>query len=129
MRISLPAALSAAIWGGLTVLTGYHFAFLAIGVGLLVGMVVRFHGATGFVYGLLAAALALFGCLAGDVLSGCFFVAWEQQVPYMEVVRGLSFTQASEIIADVFSPYDVLLYGLAMLEAFKLGAGGRIIKH
>jgi hypothetical protein len=76
--------------------------------------------------GIIGGALALTGCLAGNILSGCYFVAQQEAVSYSTVLGALDFALASEILTVMFSPMDLLFYGLAIYEGFKLGGVGRV---
>lgn len=126
------ALLSAALWALITLATNYQIGFMAMGVGFLVGYAVRLGGAPAqgmfsgerhFSLGFIGAGLAVFGCLLGNVLSGCWFVAQEQETTYMSVVTSLDFTLASEILGVMFSPVDIVFYGLAIWEGFLFAVG------
>ena len=68
----------AAIWAGITVATNYQIGWMSVGVGLLVGFAVRVGGGgIDNAFGLAGAALALIGCVLGNLLCGCYFVTVE----------------------------------------------------
>ena len=66
----LGAVIGAGAWAGITIATQYQIGFMAIGVGILVGWLVRKlgHGMTP-AYGVIGAVFALLGCLAGNLLT------------------------------------------------------------
>jgi len=111
----------AVVWAAVTIFTGYQIGWMAIGVGIVVGFAVRIVGkgldqsfATG------GAALALFGCLLGNLFTACHFLADAEGVGFFEVLTQLDPTSAFELMKDTFSPMDLLFYGFAVYEGFKL---------
>ncbi|HKC15927.1 MAG TPA: hypothetical protein VKC11_04395 [Steroidobacteraceae bacterium] len=120
----LAAAIAGAvIWAVITVSTKYQIGFMAIGVGFLVGWTVRSAGKGGAMsFSLIGGALALFGCLLGNLLSACGFLAAEQGMPLMTiVVRALSNPSlAVELLRATFNPMDLLFYAIAVYEGFTL---------
>jgi len=118
---TVAAAVGAVVWAVITAFTGFQIGFMAVGIGLLVGIAVRAvgHGRT-VVFGAVGAVLALLGCAAGNLLAGCIIVAKQQEVGIFDVLRSLDLEMASAIMGALFSPMDLLFYGLAIYEGFKL---------
>jgi hypothetical protein len=120
----LAAAIAGAvIWAVITVSTKYQIGFMAIGVGFLVGWTVRAAGkGSAMSYSVIGGALALFGCLLGNLLSACGFLATEQNMPLMAIVgRALANPGlAVELLQETFNPMDLLFYAIAVYEGFKL---------
>lgn len=111
----------ALIWAALTVATGYQIGWMAVGVGFLVGLAVRFAGkGMDQVYGVVGAALALLGCLVGNYLSIVGFAADQMDLGYLEVLSSVPFGEILGVMQETFSPIDVLFYGLALYEGYKL---------
>jgi len=114
------AFIGAAIWLGITVLTGFQIGWMAVGVGLLVGMLIRVLGrGVDRVFGVLGAVLALLGCILGNVLSGCYFVAEAEGVSYLEALASLTPSLAVQTIRLMFAPADLLFYGIAVYEGYQ----------
>jgi len=114
------ALVSAAIWGFVTVLTGYQIGWMAIGVGYLVGHAVRpFGKGVNKIFGLIGAAWAVFGCLFGNLVAMCSFVAQSQGVGTLDVLMQLDLTTSYQILAETFSPIDLLFYGIAIYEGYR----------
>jgi hypothetical protein len=114
------AAVGAGAWAAITAATGYQIGFMAIGVGLLVGFAVRFAGkGLDPLYGAIGAVFALVGCAAGNLLTGCIFVAQNEQVALMQVLSALDVQVAQQIMLAMFSPMDLLFYGLAVYEGWR----------
>ena len=120
----LVAALAGAIvWAVITVATKMQIGFMAVGVGFLVAWAVRCFGhGSHTVYGVLGAALALLGCVAGNLLSACSFLAASQGKGIMEVVALVAAhpAVAERLLEATFNGMDLLFYAIAVYEGFKL---------
>ena len=113
--------LGAAIWAVITVTTGYQIGFMAVGVGLLVGLTVRALGkGIDTIFGIAGAVLALFGCLLGNLLAVVGLVAKHQGVPFFDALSALEATTIPGLMGSTFSPVDLLFYGIAVYEGYKL---------
>lgn len=114
------AIAGAAIWAGATIATGYQIGWLAIGIGFLVGIAVR-AGGKGIdqVYGIVGAALSLFGCALGNLLTVAWFVSQEYGVPVWEVLSGMDPAMAIEMMSATFQVMDLLFYGLAIYFGYR----------
>lgn len=123
----LSSVVAAFLWALVTYATGYQIGFMAIGVGVLVGYAVRYFG-NGVTnrFGLAGAAFSLFGCLLGNLLAS--FIALSQ-IEESSIFLVLSAFVSSpgmviEIMKETFSPIDLLFYGLAIYEGYKLSFRG-----
>ncbi|WP_289054719.1 toxin-antitoxin system YwqK family antitoxin [Carboxylicivirga marina] len=117
----LASLISGVIWAAITVSTEYQIGYMAIGVGLIVGFAVRFFGAgIDQKFGFLGAGLALLGCLSGNLFSQVGFYAHEASLSYLEVLSYLDLSAIINILIESFSPMDVLFYGIALYEGYKL---------
>ena len=129
---SLPAALGAGlvaslvgaiVWAVITVATKMQIGFMAVGVGFLVAWAVRRFGQGAQpVYGVIGAALALLGCLAGNLLSACSFLASSQDKAILDIV-GLVAAHpavAVRLMQATFNEMDLLFYAIAVYEGYKL---------
>ncbi len=115
------AALGAAIWAGVTVVTERQLGLMAIGIGFLVGFAVRHFGkGMDSVFGVLGGALAIIGCLAGNLLTSCVFIAQAEKMEVLEVLSQISPEVALELMQLTFSPIDLLFYGIAVYSGYKL---------
>jgi len=115
--------LSAAIWGAITYFTNYQISWMAIGVGFVVGFGVKWLGkGSSAIFGLLAAVLALVGCLLGNLFFYCGILAREYQMGFMEVLTQV--IAAPDIMVELFKVgfqiMDVLFYGLAIYVGFQV---------
>ncbi|MEP0985226.1 hypothetical protein [Ekhidna sp.] len=114
------AIISALIWAVITVTAEYQIGFMAIGVGLAVGMSVRFFGAgIEQIYGIIGAFFALFGCLLGNIFSQIGFIAQFQQMSYWDALLLMNFETIILIFKDTFSFIDLVFYAIAVGEGYK----------
>lgn len=123
LMAGLGAALAGAlIWALITYATGYQIGWMAVGVGFVVGYAVRLLGkGVTPVYGVVAAALAILGCVAGNVLTTCLAIAQQESMALSEVLLRLNPLAIPQLLAITFQPIDLLFYGLALYAAFQYG--------
>lgn len=115
------AIVAALLWTLITVSTKYQIGYMAVGVGLLVGVGVRIFGAgVDKYFGIVAAGLALLGCALGNILSQLAFAADEQGMSYWEALGYLNIDLITTLLKDGFRPMDVLFYGLAVSAAYRI---------
>ncbi len=110
----------ALLWAVITVSTEYQIGFMAIGVGIIVGVGVRFFGA-GIepIYGVIGAFYALLGCVLGNLFSQIGFTAHAESLSYLQVWSLLDFDTITSIFTETFAGMDLLFYGIAIVEGYK----------
>ncbi len=114
------AAVGAALWAAISYTTEYQIGWMAVGVGFLVGIAVRRLGkGTDAMFGIVGGALALAGCLAGNLFTICLVLAREKAMSLLDVVSRLNFGIVAELMQATFSPMDLLFYGIAIYEAYR----------
>ncbi|MEK6743051.1 MAG: hypothetical protein AABZ15_05560 [Nitrospirota bacterium] len=115
------AAVGAVIWAIITIATGYQIGWMAIGVGFLVGYAVKLLGkGVDPVFGYAGAAIALAGCIIGNLLTVVIMVSRQESLEVLTVLSRLTPGLALDILKETFQPMDVLFYGLAVYEAYKI---------
>ena len=117
------AAIGAFAWAIITVITKYQIGFMAVGVGFLVAWAVRTLGKGHTqVFGIIGGAFALLGCLLGNLLSACGFIAADRGVPIVSVAMKVLATPpiAMSILQATFNGMDLLFYAIAVYEGYKL---------
>ncbi len=117
------AAVGALLWAAITFVTEYQIGFMAIGVGFLVGLAVRYLGkGVDQIFGIVGAGFSLIGCLVGNFLATALFIAKFESVPIFEVLITMLVTPALliEIMVATFNLIDLLFYGLAIYQGYKL---------
>lgn len=119
---ALAAFAGAVLWATVTALTHFQIGWMAVGVGALVGLGVRFFGhGTDFRFGFAGAALALLGCLFGNLLAYASLGAHGAGVPLPAVLMGMLFEPklVADFMVDGFGPMDFLFYALALGTGYK----------
>ncbi|MEN8230675.1 MAG: hypothetical protein ABFS38_21140 [Bacteroidota bacterium] len=117
----LATVISAVIWAVITVSTESQIGFMAVGVGLLVGLTVRFFGAgIDKKFGYLGALLSLLGCMLGNLFSQVGFITQEESLGYFETLTYLNFGLIIDLLVYSFHPMDLLFYGIAIYEGYRL---------
>lgn len=119
----IAAIVGAILWAVITVTTKFQIGFMAVGVGLLVAWSVRTFGkGHSQTFGYIGGAFALLGCLLGNLLSACGFLAAARDVPVMSVIGHVlaSPDLAVRLVSATFNGMDLLFYAIAVYEGFKL---------
>lgn len=112
---------SAIVWGAISYFTEYQIGWMAIGVGFLVGFAIRFFGrGKTIAFGITGAALALIGCVLGNLLFYSGIIAREEGLSFLQVffLLVLSPAAAIEVFTIAFDFMDILFYALAAYAGF-----------
>ena len=117
------SVVAALIWALITYITNFQIGFMAIGVGILVGYAVKFFGkGVTTPFGIVGAVFALFGCILGNLLAAVIAGAMEEGSSFAFILSIL--LSSPEVILEVykatFSPIDLLFYGIAIYEGYKI---------
>ena len=118
----ISAIVGAVVWAAVTVVTKYQIGWMAVGLGVIVGLAVRKYGkGISPAYGCIGAVLSLIGCLLGNLLSYGGFVAQQQGLPLIQTeLMLLSNPMAAvELLKATFEPMDVLFYAIAVYEGYR----------
>jgi hypothetical protein len=117
----LITVVSIVTWCMVAAETGNKEVYLALIVGLLVGIAVRFFGAGIYrVFGVLAAVLSLAGSVLGYYLIQTSFLSDLQAAQFAKLVDYIRPEILFDIIQNAFVPLDLLFYGLATLLGYLL---------
>ena len=115
------ALAGAAAWAIITVATDFQIGWMAVGVGFLVGYAVRALGkGIDRQFGIAGASLSFLGCVLGNLLAVCIMAAKQEKIPVMDILTQLTPGLASELMKATFHPMDLLFYGIAVYEGYKL---------
>ncbi len=110
----------AGVWALVTVVTEYQIGWMAVGIGVLVGFSIRLAGkGIDQTFGIAGAALALIGCVVGNVLTMTYFIAANEGMSFMDILVQLDFAITYELLASTFEIIDVLFYGMAVYFGYK----------
>jgi len=113
--------IGAVIWAVISAVTNYQIGFMAIGVGLLVGVAVL-HFGRGItpLYGVVGAVCALFGCVLGNVLTACYFIGDSEGLETLTVLNSIVGSGGLiPLITETFQGMDLLFYAIAIFEAYR----------
>lgn len=114
------AIIGAILWASVTMATGYQIGYMAVAVGFLVGYAMRYAGkGMDPIFGISGAIFAILGCVLGNVFYILAAVAEILEVPVMGVLSEVNFSMIYELMAENFSPMDLLFYGIAVFEGYK----------
>ena len=107
------AAVSAAIWAGIAIGTGYQIGWIAIGVGFLCGVAVRAVGKGRTVpFRVLGAACALIGIVAGNAYSIVHYAARDG--------LDIGIIEAIPFVFQDRNPISWLLYAIGVWQGWKV---------
>jgi len=110
----------ALIWAGITIATGSHIGYVALGVGALVGMAIRLAGnGTSPVYGVIGAVLTLLGCLGGETLA-VVQSATTPELGFLDVLNHVNLIDVVTHIVTNASPITYFIYAIGIYEGYKL---------
>jgi len=117
---TVAAIVGALIWMGITVATGMHVGYVALGVGALVGLAVRYvgHGSS-MIFGIIGAVFTLIGCLGGEILT-MVQLSTTPQHDFYSVLTTVDLTQLVPRILDKTDPIMYLIYAIGIFEGYKL---------
>ena len=116
----LGAAIGAILWAIITVLTKYQIGYMALGIGFLAGIGVKLLGKgvdAKFQY--TGAALALVGCLAGNLMVVIIFGSMETGISITTILSRLTPAVIIDLYKATFNIMDILFYGLAITIGYK----------
>jgi hypothetical protein len=118
---AVAALVGAGIWAAITAGTGFQIGWMAVGIGFLVGLTIRAVGkGIDKSFGIAGAVLSLLGCLAGNLFAVSAVLASAEEVSFLDVVSSLNPSAALELMTLTFSPIDLLFYGIAIYEGYRL---------
>ena len=114
------ALVGAAVWAAVTVATNWQIGFMAIGIGFLVGYVVRRTGqGVDQSFGIVGAVLSLVGCVVGNYLTVCAQIADFESVGFFDVLIAIDMQMAIDLMIESFDFMDLIFYGLAAYYGYK----------
>lgn len=110
-------------WAVFTIGTGIQLGLLAIVLGMIVGAAVRFGGNSwDSKFGVMAAVLALGGCVLGNYLTVIMIVSqMEEGMAYLDVVLALGLGGSAGAMIASFGIMDILFYVIAVSAAYRMG--------
>jgi antitoxin component YwqK of YwqJK toxin-antitoxin module len=112
---------AAYLWALVAIGSGYQTGIMAIVVGVIVGVGVRYFGA-GFdpIFSVIGGGYALLSCLLGSIFSEVGYSMNQEGLGLMQVLSFLNFESIVLIVVDSFSLMDLVFYGIAIYEGIGL---------
>ena len=111
----------AVAWAAVTVITNFQIGFMAIGVGILVGWLVRQLGkGMSQVFGVVGAVFAFLGCATGNLLTAVWMISNQTNRGVFDVLGLLGIEKSIDLLGETFSGMDLVFYGIAIWEGYKL---------
>ncbi len=105
----------------MTVITNFQIGFMAVGVGILVGWLVRQMGKSmSQVFGVVGAVFALLGCATGNLLTAAWMISNQTHRGLFDVLGLLGIEKSIDLLGETFSGMDIVFYGIAIWEGYKL---------
>jgi hypothetical protein len=121
----LASIVSAGLWATITVVTEHQIGYMAIAVGFLVGYTVKFAGrGNQLTFGIIGAALSLFGCVLGNYFSMVGFASQGLDAGFFSTLFRINPSYILDMMKNNFAVMDLLFYGLAVYEGFKFSLLG-----
>ena len=115
------ALLGAALWMGITVVTGLHIGYVALGVGALVGYAVRVAGKGHTpVFGVMGGVLTLIGCLLGQMGAEVELAAKQASVGFFDVISSVGLSPLLSAMFAGTGPITYFIYAIGIYEGYKL---------
>ncbi len=117
---AIAAIVGAGAWMGITVATGLHVGYVALGIGALVGFAIRLSGSgTGIIFGIVGAVWTLLSCLTGEFLTQ-IQLATTPQHDFYAVLISVNMGDMLTTILNQTSPITYLIYAIGIFEGYKL---------
>jgi len=112
--------LGAVIWAAITVKSGFQIGYMAIAVGAIVGLSVRYAGkGIDPIYPFIGAGFALFGCILGNFLSLLGYISIELGSTWIGVLDFVNVSELVTFLIDDIQVVDFLFYGIAIYEGYR----------
>jgi hypothetical protein len=119
------ATVGAGLWAFVTLATNYQIAWMAVGVGFLVGWAIRVAGkGTHTVFGVAGAMLAVGGCAMGNLLAVIVVAARQFGVPLHDVFTRLTPDVVYSLMQSSFRPMHLFYYFVAIYEGYRFSIVG-----
>ncbi|MCE0482705.1 MAG: hypothetical protein LV479_00535 [Methylacidiphilales bacterium] len=114
----ITAMVGAALWVGVTVLTGMRVPYVALAVGAFVGFTVRATGnGSTPIFGLLGAALTFLGCIGGE-----FFAEIQSQTTarqdFFYVLWHANISELGNAVISTTTPTACAIYAVGMIMGY-----------
>lgn len=122
------AGLAAAIVGGIvwarvadTPIAMFGVGIMAVAAEILCGLAVRFFGkGVTLRFGAIGLLTTFLGCVLGNLLMVARIIAGEQHLGLFEVLAGLDYLLAFEVVRAFVTPVDSLFYAFGLYQGYRM---------
>lgn len=116
-------AIGVGIWGAVSYFLNLRLGLVAIIIGFMVGGALsRSNSNINYMTGLLALVLTAVTIVLGEYLSLFLSVSKELELGLMETIKLVDYSKAWEIIVESSGIKSLVIYGIALFQAFKIGS-------
>ena len=116
----LTAVIGAAVWAAVTIAAGYQIGWVAVGIGILVGLAVRMVGkGIDPVFGVVGALMTLLGCVLANVFTIAWYVSVDTGKPVIDVLSEMDVEIIIDLMLDTFQIMDILFYAMAIYFGYR----------
>ena len=114
------AAVGAMVWLGISMFTNIPVGWMAVGVGLIVGVMIRVAGqGIDRAFGIVGVVLTLAGCAGGTLLAGCWLLSIQTaDAGFSDMVLALTPGLVVEIFRAMLSPMNYAYYGIGTVASY-----------
>ncbi len=113
------SVIGAILWA-LISLSGFQFGFMAVGIGALVGFVIKQYGKGIFLkFAIAGSIISLLGCLLGNLLTVLLYVSKEYKISFFDVFSQVSINNIPQIMIQAMHPIDFIFYAIAIYEGYR----------
>jgi hypothetical protein len=113
--------IGAILWGMITVAVKFQIGYMALAIGGIVGLTIgKFGNGIDPIFGFWGAGIALFSVILGNFLSIIGFIATSEGLGYVETLLLFNYRYLPQVMGEAFSAIDLLFYGIAVFEGYKL---------
>ncbi len=118
---TITGILGAILWGTISLTTGYQVGYMALAIGAAVGLSIRFTGkGVDQIFGVSGAVISILSCLLGNFFSIIGYLAHQENLGYIETLLLFDYSLLPAIMQETFSFIDLLFYGIAGAQGYKL---------
>lgn len=116
----IAAVTGAALWAAVSVATEYQIGWMAIGIGMLVGIAIRVVGkGIDQIFGVMGAVISLIGCALGNIFTVAYYISMQTGTPLIDVLTRADVEALVDLLMSTFQVTDLLFYGLAMYFGYR----------
>ncbi|MFT4554362.1 MAG: hypothetical protein ACI9S8_003013 [Chlamydiales bacterium] len=108
-------------WLAVSTVSSFQIGYMAVAVGILVGWSMRFVAGEGSrKLAFSSATLSFFGCIGGNLLSACYYVAKAHELPFLDLFVTLDPGYSWYLLTQTFDIMDLIFYGIGIVQGYQM---------